>query len=92
MKWGGAPTTVAGISLPSVAAIRDQREIRNAGATNSQKAFQGTTGGLGSTTGAILTATDDTQADVTITITGQLGTTTDTLTLENALVEVLYAA
>jgi hypothetical protein len=61
-------------------------DINNAGATNSQVASSGSTAGGGS---APLTATIDMTQAQNLTITAQLGLSTDTITLVNYTVELL---
>ena len=63
--------------------------VRNTNSQSVQKISSGITAGLGTTTGAVTSLTVDTSADFTISITGQLASSTDTLTLEGFFVEIV---
>ena len=68
---------------------RFQAEIANRNATNSQVGSASDSGGFGTSTNAVVTSSEDTTANVAITITGQLATSTETITLESYLVELM---
>ena len=63
--------------------------VRNTNSQSVQKISSGITAGLGVTTGAVTSLAVDTSADFTISITGQLANSTDTLTLEGFFVEIV---
>lgn len=69
---------------------RVQAQIHNAGATNSQKGAQkNLTGSWGYGAGYLITSAVDTTADTTVVISGQLGTSTDTISVEHYSLEVI---
>lgn len=71
-------------------ADRQLTDIANRGATNSQVGGPPTgVGGVSTAGSANTTSAVDTTADTTIVITGQLATTTETITLESYTVELL---
>ncbi len=63
--------------------------VRNTNSQSVQKISSGITAGLGVTTGVVTSLTVNTSADFTISITGQLAYSTDTLTLEGFFVEIV---
>lgn len=63
--------------------------LRNFNSETTQRMSSGMTAGLGSTTGSIAAVTIDTTAAVTVTITGQLANSADTMTLESLFVEIV---
>ena len=63
--------------------------VRNTNSQSVQKISSGITAGLGVTTGAVTSLTVNTSADFTISITGQLAHSGDTLTLEGFFVEIV---
>lgn len=64
--------------------------IRNRAATNSQVGFTNATfSAIGTTTGALTTASIDTTAEQSLTITGQLASSGENITLESYLVELI---
>ena len=63
--------------------------VRNTNSQSVQKISSGITAGLGVSTGVVTSLTVDTSADFTISITGQLANSTDTLTLEGFFVEIV---
>ena len=63
--------------------------VRNTNSQSVQKISSGITAGLGVTTGAVTSLTVNTSADFTLSITGQLAHSTDTLTLEGFFVEIV---
>lgn len=81
-------TAFLGASIASVASARDIRTIWNKGAANSQVSYAATSISQ-STTGATTTGAIDTSAAQDLVITVQLGTGSDTVTLESYIVEIL---
>ena len=63
--------------------------VRNTNSQSVQKISSGITAGLGVSTGVVTSLTVDTSADFTISITGQLANSADTLTLEGFFVEIV---
>ena len=63
--------------------------VRNTNSQSVQKISSGITAGLGVTTGLVTSLTVNTSADFTISITGQLASGADTLTLEGFFVEIV---
>lgn len=85
---GTAFATSAGTT---VAAIRLETQIQNRNSASSQVAgIAGAT--IGGTSTANVTGTIDTTASQTLTISGQLANTGETITLESYIVELLYQA
>ena len=62
--------------------------LRNFNSETIQRMSSGMAAGLGSTTGSIAAPTIDTTVATTITVTGQLGNSADTMTLESLFVEI----
>lgn len=62
--------------------------IRNFNSESSQKIASGMTAGLGLATASMTTMSIDTSLETTITVTGQLSNSSDTLTLESLFVEL----
>lgn len=62
--------------------------LRNFNSETAQRMSSGMTAGLGSTTGSIAATTVNTTAALTVTVTGQLANSADTLTLESLFVEI----
>jgi hypothetical protein len=87
VKFGG--TTFGSGNITTNATTRDQRQIANRNATNSQIGTATTLGGFASSGSAIVTSTVDSTANVTLAITGQLTNTSETITLEYYLVELI---
>lgn len=83
LKFGG--TTYQTIALASVLSGQGMSVIRNLTAA-SQKAFGGS---VGTSTTAAVTSAVNTGVDVPILVTGQLGVTTDTMTLDGVTIELL---
>jgi hypothetical protein len=79
-------------SQTTTAALRAQAEMANRGATNSQVSAPNGLTGYGNTSGSLNTSSMDTTLAITVTITGQLATTSETITLEEYLVEVIQTA
>jgi hypothetical protein len=75
-------------NAPTDASFAAQVMIINRNATNSQVCNQGS-GGYGGSGSAVVTGSVDTTQAQTLTISGTLGTSTDTMTLEAYMVEVL---
>ena len=88
----GATEFLNATPLASVATHQSIIVIRNRGATNSQVGAQANFAGIGSSTAGVVTAAIDTTAAVDITLTVQLGTGTDTATLEGYLILALKKA
>lgn len=63
--------------------------IRNLNSQSSQKSTQGGSLGIGTTSSAIGTSAADTSADITVSMTVQMGALAETVTLEHLFVEVL---
>lgn len=63
--------------------------VRNLNSQSSQKSTQGGSLGVGTTSSAIGTSTADTSADITVSLTVQMGALAETVTLEHLFVEVL---
>ena len=66
--------------------------IANRNSASSQVGAPGANAGLGNFTAAVITSTENTTSPVTLTITGQLTNTGETITLESYLVRVTYGA
>jgi hypothetical protein len=73
------------------ATFTNRVKVQNRNLTNSQVANPTivASGGWGQSTTAVTTAAIDTTSSVTILLTGQLGTNTDTITLESYSVNVI---
>ena len=75
------------------AALRDQREIANRNSASSQVSWRATTiGGLGQGTNTLTTGAVDTSVSQDLVFYGQLANSTETITLENYLVELYHHA
>lgn len=95
VRLGGiSGTAFRGQNLTTVASGRDQIEIHNRNAQNSQVSNPagGGFGGAGTSSSVITTATVDTSIAQDLVISGQLANSGETLTLEAYTVEVLYGA
>lgn len=90
VKFGSLAAQDNGTTTVGVTSLRCHTEIRNVGATNSQKAnsYSLTIAGSVPAT-APTTAAIDTTAAVTMLITGQKGLAGETLTLDYYLVELI---
>ena len=66
--------------------------IANRNSASSQVGAPGANAGLGNFTAAVITSAENTTSPVTLTITGQLTNTGETITLESYLVRVTYGA
>ena len=66
--------------------------IANRNSASSQVGAPGANAGLGNFTAAVITSAENTASPVTLTITGQLTNTGETITLESYLVRVTYGA
>lgn len=86
-QWGG--TDIATLACASMATYREQRQITNRNALNSQVAFVSAFGGWANSAVAISTQAKDTSQDQTLGIAVQLTNATDTITLESYLVELI---
>ena len=62
--------------------------LRNFNSETAQRMSSGMVAGLGSTTGSIAATTIDTTTPVTVTVTGQLSNSYDTMTLEGLFLEI----
>jgi hypothetical protein len=62
--------------------------LRNFNSESVQRMSSGMVAGLGSTTGSIAAPTIDTTVPVTVTVTGQLANSADTMTLEGLFLEI----
>ena len=62
--------------------------LRNFNSETAQRMSSGMVAGLGSTTGSIAATTIDTTTPVTVTVTGQLSNSADTMTLEGLFLEI----
>lgn len=90
---GASGTQYLQTNYASAAFLRDQREIVNNNATNSQIGFGGSgTGGWGNGASANTTSSVDTTAATTLVISAQKGTDSDTITLDYYRVEYVYGA
>jgi hypothetical protein len=91
---GAGGTALRNPNLTTTVVFRDQVEIHNLNATNSQNAFQAavSAGGWGTNANAASTAAIDTTAATEIAITAQLADSGETITLSHYLVETLYGA
>lgn len=90
VKFGGTSYQDNGTTSASVTSIRSWTEVRNVGATNSQKGSSYTLTIAGSVPAtAPTTSAVDTTAAVTILITGTKGLAGETLRLDSYLVELI---
>lgn len=87
IKFGG--TAMSTLTVTTVATVRMVTDIQNRGLTNSQVSMP--TGAIGTSASAVVTAAIDTTAAVSLTITTQKATGTDTCTIEGYIVEVFPA-
>lgn len=90
VRFGG--TAFLDVTVTTVAAVSDLRQIQNRASAASQigKPVGGMgAGGWGTATSAVTTATVDTSAAVSITITGQKASAGETISLESYLVELI---
>lgn len=62
--------------------------LRNFNSETTQRMSSGMVAGLGSSTGSVAAPTIDTTAAVTVSVTGQLANSADTMTLEGLFVEI----
>ena len=92
VKFGA--TTVLSDVQSTTTFDRHSVRVQNRNATNSQVANANisSTGGFGPTGTALITPAIDTTASVSITITGQLASAAETLTLEAYVIRLHYAA
>ena len=88
IRFGGTQICAGTTSSAGSVGIDIMGMVANRGATNSQS-FRAGSAVLGASASASATAAVDTTADVSLTITGQLGVGTDTITLESYQV-ILY--
>jgi hypothetical protein len=87
---GLSGTQFLNIALPSLASFRDQRQIANRNAADSQVGMSSLVlGGWGQSANAPVTAAIDTTQSRDLVLSGQLESGADTVTLEAYLVEVL---
>lgn len=90
VSFGASSMASVGIASGS-GTLRQQTEIINRNAVNSQIAMGNVVGGFGSTTNALLTAAVNTGSAANLLLQGTLGNAGDTLTLESYTIEVVYA-
>lgn len=86
-KWGG--TNIATLACASMTTYREQRQIHNRNALNSQVCFISSFGGWSNSGVAIGTAAKDTSQDQVLAIATQLAVGTDTATLEAYTLELI---
>lgn len=86
-QWGG--TDIATLACASMATYREQRQITNRNALNSQVSFVSAFGGWSNSAVAINTQAKDTSQNQTLGIAVQLANAADTITLESYLVELI---
>lgn len=86
-KWGG--TNIATLPCASMATYREQRQINNRNAANSQVSFVSSFGGWSNSGVAIGTFTKDTTQDQALAIAVQLANAADTITLEAYTLELI---
>ena len=82
-------STVSDIDLANSASYSDQRTIQNRNNASSQVIFAGT-GGFGTSTTALGTASQNTTTSINLIINGDLANAGDTMTLEAYRVELVY--
>jgi type IV secretory pathway VirB4 component len=82
-------STVSDIDLANSASYSDQRTIQNRNNASSQVIFAGT-GGFGTSTTALSTASQNTTSSISLIINGDLANAGDTMTLEAYRVELVY--
>ncbi len=81
------------LTVTTTATARFSASVANRGATNSQIAsFSSSGGGFGATTNALTSGAIDTTAAVSLTFTGTLANSGETITLENYIVRINYGA
>ena len=90
VKFGGTAfyTQTTTTTAVTQALIR----ITNRNSASSQVGAPGVNAGVGNFTAAVITSAENTASPVTLTITGQLTNTGETITLESYLVRVTYGA
>lgn len=94
-RLGAAGNGIAGdifgsTTQTTVAAMRMQNQVQNRNSASSQVALSGIgTGGWGTTTAGIATATRDTSVALDLVFTGTLANTGETITLHQYLVELI---
>lgn len=89
VKFGG--TAYAALAASTTTNTQSLVRITNANSVSAQKGFGNPLAGFGTTAGVLVTSAVDTNAAVTVLITGQLAVGTDTLTLENYTVKAFRA-
>ena len=90
-KFGA--TTYSATTTTTTASLREQGQITNRNAANSQVGIStGAGGGWGPSAASPTTSAHDTTSAVDITFTAQLANSGETITLESYLVELLYNA
>lgn len=90
-KFGG--TVYMQTIMTTNVTLIDVRELGNRNNAASQVGSpNGTTGGLGATSGAVSTSSIDTAAAVDVTLTAQKASAGETITLESYTVELMYGA
>lgn len=86
-KFGGV--TIASSALTTTASYRDQRQVQNRNALNSQVFMSGTFGGFGSSSFVMGTSAIDTSQAQNVVLSAQLANAADSITLESYSVEIL---
>lgn len=89
IKLGAATTITQAFGGAGSASAYGILTVRNLNSQSSQKSTQGGSLGVGTTSSAIGTSTADTSADITVSLTVQMGALAETVTLEHLFVEVL---
>lgn len=89
IKLGAATAITQAFGGTGSASAYGAFTIRNLNSQSAQKSTQGGSMGIGTTSSAIGTSTADTSADITVSLTVQMGALAETVTLEHLFVEVL---
>lgn len=90
IRLGGVSgTAFYSASVPNVQTVQLQTIIRNRDVTGSQVSHASSSGSFSTSTAAVVTGSIDTTAAQDIVISGQLGNSADTISLEAYLVEVI---
>lgn len=89
IKLGAATTITQAFGGSGSASAYGILTIRNLNSQSSQKSTQGGSLGVGTTSSSIGTSAADTSADITVSLTVQMGALAETVTLEHLFVEVL---
>ncbi len=94
VRFGGSSGTgYLSSTATTTATARDQKEICNNNATNSQKGYNsGFSGTFNTSSSAFSTGSIDTTSSTTVYISGQTASSGETITLESFTVELLFGA